>query len=174
MTVNHDQPPDAEALVRRLHDEHASSVLAWIRSRSADRHDAEDIVAETLVKAWRNYDQFDPSRGNERAWVFGIARNVANDHFRRQARNLRLVAAMEGGDPVSDDVAQLAEASVVHDALMDLSDNHRQVIVEAYFSGRPVREIGERLGIPGGTVKSRLFYAMKALRASLEERGILQ
>ena len=173
MTIDHDQR-DAESLVRRLHDEHATAVLAWIRTRSADPGDAEEIVAETLVKAWRHYDQFDPSRGNERAWVFGIARNVANDHYRKAQRNLRLVAALEVDEPVSDDVSQLAEASVVHDALMELSHSHRQVIVEAYFGGRTIREIGERLDIPSGTVKSRLFYAMKALRASLEERGVLR
>ena len=69
---------------------------------------------------------------------------------------------------------RIAEATVVQDALMDLPDHHRQVIAEAFFAGRTSRQIAERLGIPTGTVKSRLYYGMRSLRAALEERGVLK
>ncbi len=62
---------------------------------------------------------------------------------------------------------------MVRDALSDLADHHRQVIVEAYFQGRSSIEIADRLGIPAGTVKSRLYYGLRALRSALEERGVL-
>ncbi len=166
-------PDPAQVLTERLHAEHASALFAWARSRVADRRDAEELVAETLVRAWRRYDQFDPERGSERAWMFGIARNAAIDMHRRSQRRLRVV---------SDDLEDLAEPSVVDriaeislisDALADLSEQHRTVILEAFVHGRDTNEIADRIGIPPGTVKSRMFYGMRSLRAALEEREVL-
>ncbi len=169
-------PEDAEAFVRQLHADHGAALLGWAARRFIDRRDAEEVVAETLAKAWRSYDRFDPALGTERAWLFAILRNTAADHYRGSARRLRLVADIEppddSVDPI-DDIDRLAETTMIREALMDLSERHRQVIVEAYFAGRTVVQISKRLSIPVGTVKSRLFYGMRSLRAALEERGVL-
>lgn len=165
----------ADRLTERLHAEHGPALYGWAIRRVADRRDAEEIVAETLVRAWRRYDQFDPERGSERAWLFGIARHAAADWYRRAERHLHVV---EGGADIDvtfeDETERVATASVVHDALAELPEHHRVVIVEGFFFGRTSTQIAAVLGVPAGTVKSRMFYGMRALRAALQERGMLR
>ena len=165
---------NADVLTARLYSEHAHALHSWARGRVADDRDAEELVAETLVRAWRRYDQYDPSRGSERAWLFGIARNAAIDMHRRSQRRLRTVTDEfpEVGEPAVVD--RLAEISLISDAISDLSDQHRTVIVQAFVHGRTSSQIAQVLGIPAGTVKSRMFYGMRSLRAALEEREVLQ
>lgn len=170
----HEAPDEAEDFVRRLHAEHGSALYAWALRRLGNPHDAEEAVAETLVKAWRHHDRFDPRRGSERGWLFAILRNTAVDTHRRNRAHLRLVEG--GAEPESDDPGfdAIAESAIVREAMMELSENHREAIMEAYFAGRTVAQIAERHGIPPGTVKSRLYYGMRSLRTALEERGILE
>lgn len=164
----------AEAFVRRMHAEHGSALYGWALSRLGDAQDAEEVVADTLARAWRYYDQFDPARGTERSWVFAIARNAATDRHRRRGRHLRLLAGVPTEEAVHDaGIESYAESTVVKEALHNLPEHHRAVVIEAYFEGRSVNQIASRLGIPGGTVKSRLYYALRALRTALEEEGIL-
>ncbi len=172
-TSEHDHTQRGEALTKRLHTEHGAALFNWALGRVADRRDAEELVAETLVRAWRKYDQYEPARGTERAWLFGIARNAATDLYRK-SRRLRIVGYNIEEKPDDGGIENLAEASVIRDALGTLSEPHRAVIVEAFFNGRTAAQIGERLGVPPGTVKSRMFYGMRALRAALEEREVLQ
>lgn len=166
----------AERFVRRLHSEHANALFGWAQNRFHDREDAEEIVAETLARAWRFHDTFDPQRGSERSWIFGIARNTAVDHFRKSRRHLQLVSEEEPGpEAVFDDpIERIAEASIIRDVLDALPDHQRSVIIETFFMGRTTNQVAGLLGIPDGTVKSRLFYGLKALRAALEERGVLR
>ena len=165
---------DIDAAVRVFHDTHAPALRTWVRHRTADPHEADEIVQETLVLAWRKQHQYDPSRGSERAWLFGIARNVAVDRHRREQRHLRAVPAERTPEPVDDGPLERAvETSHVREALLTLSDAHRQVVIETYYSGRSVRESAEVLGIPEGTVKSRLYHAMRALRRELERQEVL-
>jgi len=161
--------------VRRLCADHGDAVFGWALGRFEDRRDAEEVVAETMVRAWRNHHQYDPARGSERSWVFGIARTTAADQHRRGGRRLRLVPDTEAEwEPLDDPAAgRIAEATVVREALHGLSREHREAIVLAHYGGLTVVEIAERLAIPEGTVKSRLYYGMRALRAALEERGVL-
>ena len=167
---------DAERFVRRIHAEHVQALFAWANRRFADGRDAEEVIAESFVKAWRHSDQFDPDRGSERAWIFGIVRNTAADHYRRTGRHLRLIDSSKADEPIEpiSEVEALAEATIVHDALMNLTEHHREVIVEAFFAGKTSTQIADKLHIPAGTVKSRLYYGLRNLRAALEERGILQ
>jgi len=166
----------AEGFVRRLCADHGDAVFGWALGRFEDRRDAEEVVAETLVRAWRGHNQYDPERGSERSWIFGIAKNTAVDHFRRGRRHLRLVAESEVPEEwaTEDPIEQIAESTLVRDALGDLSDSHREVLRLAHFGGLTVAEIAGRLGVPAGTVKSRLYYALRSLRAALEERGVLR
>lgn len=166
---------DPEALARALHDDHGPALASWARSRFTDHQLAEEVVQETVLAAWRRYDQFDPARGTERAWMFGIARNVAATRHRRNRRHLRSVPT----DPIADvglddaELARVAERSLIVDAVLELSDDHRRVVAAAYWEGMSTREIAARLGIPDGTVKSRLHYALRILRTLLEEREVL-
>lgn len=166
----------SDEFVRRLFDDHGAALYRFALGRMVDRRDAEEVVAETLTKAWRHHHQFDEERGSERAWLLGIARNVSADLHRRKGRHLRAVGpgdVPEQRDP-DDRIDLVADASVVRDALMGLSKDHREVIVEAFFAGRTSVEIARRLGIPLGTVKSRMYYGMRALRAGLEEGDVLR
>lgn len=168
--------PDVQPIIESLSREHSAALLGWARGRFSDPRDAEEVVAETLARAWRHYDQFDRDRGTQRSWLFGIARNVAVDHHRRGQRHLRAVSTADMLDSGADDVEldRLVESSHVRDALDRLTPEHRIVVVEAYYQGRTTQQIAATHGIPAGTVKSRVFYAMKAMRAYLEEQGVLQ
>lgn len=167
---------DPEPAIRTMYDEHGPALLRYARSKLVDPRDAEDVVQEALVRAWRHSHTFDASRGSERAWLFGITRNLIADHHR--PRRLRLVPfeggvdAREGDD--DPEIDRVVEASLVADALRLLSRDHREVIVAAYYGGRTTAQIAEQLHIPQGTVKSRLFYALRALRLGLEERGVVR
>lgn len=172
-----DEPPvGSEALARALYLRHGPPLARWLRRRCDDPQVAEEVLQETILSAWRRYEQYDPARGSERAWMFGIARNAANTRDRSRRRHLRVVPT----DPTAplpvgaeDDVDRVVERSLVVDAMRALSSDHRTVIVAAYFERRTTRDIAGALGVPEGTVKSRLHHALRALRANLEERGVL-
>ena len=175
-------PPNATASVgrsdalaiRELHDTHASSLYRWALRRFPDAREAEELVQDALVLAWRKYDQFDPTRGTERSWLFGIVRNEAASRHRRNSRRLSLVSTDEPiDDPTTDEIDEL-ESIVVTEALNALSADHRNVLIAAHFNGHRIREIAVDFGLPEGTVKSRLYYALRSLRTELEERGILR
>ena len=161
--------------MRRLCADHGDALFGWALSRFEDRRDAEEVVAETVVRAWRHHHQYDPGRGSERSWIFGIVRNAAADHYRRNRRHLAVVSEADT-ERSSDEgtIDQIAESTLVKDCLMSLSEAHREVLVHAHFGGLTVSEIANRLGVPPGTVKSRLYYGMRSLRAALEECGVLQ
>ncbi len=164
-----------EVFIRDLSTDHGPALLAWARRRLGDDHAAEELVQDVLVRAWRHQDQFDPDRGSERQWLFGIARHAVIDRQRADGRRLRLVGTQRAERPAPDDggIDQVAERSLIVEALAGLPERHREVVTEAYYGGRSVKEIAARLGIPEGTVKSRMFYAMRALRGALEEKGVL-
>lgn len=162
---------DLADAVRAMHDAHAGAIRAWARRQVADPSEADEVVQETLVRAWRGRDTYDASRGTERAWLFGIARHVVVDRHRAAQRHLRIVATAPEID--DDSIERAVETSHVRDALHALSDQHRAVIVATFYRGGSVREVAEELGVPEGTVKSRLHYGLLALRRELEQREVL-
>lgn len=168
--------PQPDQLARTLYRAHGPALEHWALQRFADHDQAQEVVQETVLAAWRHFDQYDPDRGGERAWIFGIARNVAATSHRRRRRHLRAVDGGPPPEPAGDDteLARLADRSLVADALRALSDDHRAVVVAAYWEGLSTREMAERFGIPDGTVKSRLYYALRSLRDGLEERSVLR
>jgi RNA polymerase sigma-70 factor (ECF subfamily) len=163
-----------EESLRALYDGHAPALLAYaVRLTDGDRARAEDIVQETLVRAWRHLDRLDESAGPVRPWLFTVAQRVAIDaHRARKARPPETGDAVLASVPSLDDVEPALDRIVVTDALDSLSADHRAVIVETYYRGRSVAEAAAVLGIPSGTVKSRTYYALRALKLALAERGV--
>ena len=163
-----------EESLRALYDGHAPALLAYaVRLTDGDRARAADIVQETLVRAWRHLDRLDESAGPVRPWLFTVAQRVAIDaHRARKARPPETGDGVLASVPSLDDVESALDRIVVTDALDSLSADHRAVIVETYYRGRSVAEAAAVLGIPSGTVKSRTYYALRALKLALAERGV--
>jgi len=133
---------------------------------------AEDAVQETFVRAWRARGRFDPDIASHRPWLFAILRNVIIDVARRRGRHDHdsdLLAAVE---PVTgDSVDRILRSWQVEEALRHLSEQHREALVQTYFLDRAPAQVAEDLGVPVGTVHSRVYYALKNLRLALEEMG---
>lgn len=137
--------------------------LRWL----GDVGEAEELVQETLVRAWRQADRFDPSRGRVGTWLFGIARHVATDRWRYRGRR-PTVALDESTDHALDGgFTELVDAWDVALALEGLPAAQREVLVMAYRHDLSQSEIAGVLGIPLGTVKSRTFHALRAMSGLL-------
>jgi RNA polymerase sigma-70 factor (ECF subfamily) len=166
---------DAE-LLRAMHAEHGEALYAHaLRLVGGDRQRAEDLVQETLLRAWRHPEALDPERGSVRAWLFTTARHLSIDAWRRRSARVTEVVTDSLPEPAADDETDRAvEAWTVAEALARLSAPHREVLIECFYRGRSVAETATRLGIPPGTVKSRTHYALRSLRLALEELGVTQ
>jgi RNA polymerase sigma-70 factor (ECF subfamily) len=156
----------AEALIRSLYDEHGRSVLAYATRLTGDRAAAEDVVQETLLRAWKHADNLVEGKGSVRGWLLTVARNIITDRARARAVRPVEVAEVEDHPPVEGDHSEsVVNTMVVLDALDQVSPEHREVLVELYYNGRSMAEAAHELGVPPGTVKSRSYYALRALRA---------
>jgi RNA polymerase sigma-70 factor, ECF subfamily len=154
-----------EALVRSLFAEHGRAMLAYATQLTKDRAAAEDVVQEALVRAWRHPESLVNGKGSVRGWLLTVIRNIVTDQIR--ARNARAPEVRESPVDVPSDedhAEQVVNAMVVVDALSRLSAEHREVLEQLYLQGCTVTEAAKALGIPPGTVKSRSFYALRALR----------
>lgn len=159
------QADSDEALVRALYEEHGKALLAYATRLTSDRAAAEDIVQETLVRAWKHPEVLVNGRGSIRAWLFTVARNLVTDRARARAARPQEVEESPTNQPISKDHSQkVVDSVVVLEALDKLSAPQRDVLVELYFHGRTVTETADVLGIPPGTVKSRSYHALRALR----------
>ena len=149
-----------------------SELTGLARRALGSSHLAEEAVQETFVRAWRSRARFDASLGSLRTWLYSIERNLLVDMARSRQRNEARDARIgEEAEPIADHVEEAVMAWQVEEAVRNLSDVHRTVVVEIYFRGRTSKELADRLAVPEGTVRSRLFYALKALRLTLQEMG---
>jgi len=164
----------AEQLLRALHDEHGPALWRYVVWLTGDRHFAEDVVQETLVRAWTKPSVLDQSAGSARAWLFTVARNLVIDSKRSAASRHEFSTDLLPERATDDGTDALLDAWLVSDALGTLSTDHRLVVVHAYYQRQSIAEIAAELEIPPGTVKSRLHYALRALRLALQERGVTQ
>jgi RNA polymerase sigma-70 factor (ECF subfamily) len=154
-----------EALVRSVYEEHGRALLAYATRLTGDGAMAEDIVQETLVRAWKHPEVLVNGKGSVRGWLLTVARNIITDRARARAVRPVEVAESPVTPPVARDHADsVVDSMVVIEALHQLSGHHRDVLVELYFRGRSVTETADVLGIPPGTVKSRSHHALRALR----------
>ncbi|WP_417563613.1 sigma-70 family RNA polymerase sigma factor [Microbacterium sp.] len=161
-----------DARLEALYDAHARPVWRYVVSLTGDRSGADDVVQETLLRAWRTPHILAEDPSTTRAWMITVARHLVIDDARSARRRHEHPVGDLPERGVDDDTDRLFEAILVEEALRTLSADHRTVIVAAYYGGRGIAQIAAELGIPQGTVKSRLHYGLRALRLALQERGV--
>jgi RNA polymerase sigma-70 factor (ECF subfamily) len=166
---------------RAAYAAHGAELYRFALRQLGDDGAAQDAVQEVFLRAWRATDSYDPQLASLRTWLFTIARNVVVDEARRFAvRPWQRQLADDAGHDVPADSGPhgsgldeaLVDAWVVEEALGRLGADHRVAIVQTHLRGRPHGEVAAELGIPVGTLRSRVFYGLKALRLALEEMGV--
>lgn len=167
---------DADAaMMRVLYDEHAAALWRYALRLTGDRARAEDVVQETLLRAWRHPGVIADVDRPARAWLFTVARNMIIDE-RRSARFRHETDVPDpeqvADRPSPDETDPTLDRILLGTALRQLSDEHRAVVRRAYYQGWTTGQIAADLQIPEGTVKSRLHYAVRALKLGLQEMGV--
>jgi len=176
----------ARAAVPGLHDEqaiaaayaaHGAEIYRFALRGLRDPGAAQDVVQETFLRAWRSSERYDPALSSLRVWLFALARNAMLDHVRASGVRPWQGALVDDAQleraatPVDDGTEQLLRGWVVEEALRRLSPDHRTVLVETHVKDRPYAEVAAELGLPVGTIRSRVFYGLRALRVALDEMG---
>ena len=160
-----------EAVVAEWFDLHVDAVHRYV-ARRVGAHTARDVVADTFRIALEHFGDYDPSRGSERSWLFGVATNLVRRHWRTEERRLRTHAAAAGartvpGDPlleVEDALDARRRLERLIDAVCRLSVEDRDLLVLVAWEGLSATEVSAVLGIPKGTVRSRLSRVRSQLR----------
>jgi RNA polymerase sigma-70 factor (ECF subfamily) len=139
---------------------------------NGDVQAAEDVVQETMLRAWQHAPRL--ARDGAGSWLHTVARNIAiSAHHRRRRARPQEMPLDESVLPGTDDgLDRMFDAWMIANALGKLSPEQQAVIVELFFQRRSVAEVAELLDIPEGTVRSRCFYGLRALRAVLKEQGM--
>jgi RNA polymerase sigma-70 factor, ECF subfamily len=156
---------------------HGAALLAYATHLTGgDHHSAEDIVQETWLRAWRHLGSLTEDRGSVRGWLLRAAHNIAIDqHRRRRARptEVELPDHEVPGAPVIPSPADAVETRVVvNSALDNLSAVYRRTLVEVYLADRTATSAASVLGVPVGTVKSRVYSALRVLRNALQQQRL--
>jgi RNA polymerase sigma-70 factor, ECF subfamily len=160
-------------LMRVLHDQHATALWSYaLQLTSGDHARAEDVVQETLLRAWRHPKVLDQSQRSARAWLFTVARRIAIDDWRSASTRAEVITDVPPEPATADETERAVQGWLVADALAELSPRHREVLALCFYQGMSVADAAQRLGVPEGTIKSRTHYALRALRLALEERGV--
>ncbi len=174
-----------EELVRQLHGRNgeeaartlylrlAPELYGFAASRLGDRGLAEETVQDVFVQIWRHAEQYDPTLGEVRTWIYGITRNAVLDAERRRGRRPRAAAGRpEDQADLDEPIERALLRWQVQLAFDRLTPAHRAIVHQTQVQGLKLREIAERTGVPLGTVKSRAHYALENLRLALEELGV--
>ena len=179
--------PDRDGAVAGLSNEdeihaayrlYGAELYRFVLRGLGDPGAAQDVTQETFLKAWRHAERYDPDLSSLRVWLFGIARNTMIDHARAtgarpwQARLVPPPDARELAGTTEDDTERLLDAWVVEEGLRRLTDHHREAIVQTHLRDRPYNKVAAKLGIPVGTLRSRVFYGLRALREAMDEMGV--
>lgn len=168
----HDRPTnegDREQLAVAF-SAHKDELRGFARRSLGDDSLADEAVQETFLRAVRAKPGFDPQRGAIRTWLFAIARRVIVDLAR--ARSAHPSQELDPNKAAATDEIEKAMRSWdVEEALRRLGPDHRVVVIEIYYRGRASRDLAQQLGLPEGTVRSRLYYALRALRVALGDLG---
>ncbi|MCE3551810.1 sigma-70 family RNA polymerase sigma factor [Pseudonocardia sp. RS11V-5] len=153
-----------------LYDEHADALLAYAEYVTHDRSAAEDAVQETFLRAWRNLPRLQAGERSLRPWLRQVLRRVLIDAARAaRAHPVSLVGDTVLDDEVDGGYEGMLDRRLLTRALGELTPAHRQVLVEIFYRDASAERTATALGIPAGTVRSRLYYALRALRRQLTE-----
>jgi RNA polymerase sigma-70 factor (ECF subfamily) len=161
-----------DAALRSAYEAHGRELYSFARRALGDAGHAEDAVQEAFVRAWRASDRYDPAKASQRTWLFAILRNVVIDQVRARRSRPPMAgdhAAPEAG--ADDAIDHVLTGWQVDAALATLAADQRRVLVEVHWRGRPYAEVAAELGVPEGTVKSRVYYGLRAMRTALEDGG---
>jgi RNA polymerase sigma-70 factor (ECF subfamily) len=168
------QHQDRQAFAQ-LFDHFAPRIKSYMLRSAANAGEAEELAQEVMLLVWRKAALFDTTSTGAAAWIFTIARNVRIDSVRRARRGgLKQVDAVEAEflvdpDPYADArVASGQEDTKIRAALRELPAEQRQLVELSFFEDKPHAEISTLLGLPLGTVKSRLRLALEKLRKNLD------
>jgi RNA polymerase sigma-70 factor, ECF subfamily len=161
-------PAAADAAVRTLYKENAAFVLSYVTGLLGDRYLAEDVVQETMLRAWRHCGHFSAEKGSVRGWLLRVAHNIAMDKLRMRRSRPTEVAESSAPEPYVEDHTQAVVTALhIRQMLAQLSPGHRSVIEQVYLNGLTAAEAAAVLGIPEGTVFSRAYYGLRILRREL-------
>lgn len=168
-----DEPESA--MMRVFYDEHAAALWRYAVRLTGNKNRAEDVVQETLLRAWRHPEVTADAERSVRAWLLTVARNLIIDErrsarFRGESSTPDLDHVPDRAGP--DEVESTLNRMLLSTALSQLTEEHRAVIRCAYYQGWTTAQIADDLRIPEGTVKSRLHYAVRALRHNLQGMGV--
>lgn len=162
---------DAATIVESLYRDYRSPLLSFCLNLTAgDRHWAEDVMQETMVRAWRRADELDSGAPSLMPWLATVARRIVIDDLR--ARGVRPQEV--GQEPLEfvpgrDHIESMLRRMVLTAAVRDLPEPQREAVVETVLLDQSVGDVARHLDVPVGTVKSRVHYAVRALRVSLAE-----
>ncbi|MFI7142478.1 sigma-70 family RNA polymerase sigma factor [Streptomyces massasporeus] len=168
------RPVDSqEENIRVCYSEHVPALCAYVsRLVMGDQHKAEDIVQETLLRCWSKFGGKDERL--LRPWLFKTARNLVIDGYRKsrsrpqEVQDCQWLADQEAE---VDAIDRMLNSVVLTDVFQALSPAHRETLHHIYILGKTLEETASCLGIPLGTAKSRVFYALRSLKIALQERG---
>ncbi|WP_255657557.1 sigma-70 family RNA polymerase sigma factor [Actinoplanes sp. L3-i22] len=155
-----------------IYRRHSRDLLGFLSGFTAgNRSSAEDLLQETMIRAWRHIDVLPAGAERTRRWLFTVARNVAIDSIRRKQVRPSEVGLSDRYEPGPDETsATVLAVESLRRAIGDLSLPHRRVLAELYVRGRSPGEVARQLGVPVGTVKSRAHYALRSLRTAVDSR----
>jgi RNA polymerase sigma-70 factor, ECF subfamily len=158
----------ADDLVTKLYRDNGPFVLSYVTGLLKDRYLAEDVVQETMLRAWRHCAQFSEEKGSVRGWLVRVAHNIAMDKVRMRRSRPTEVAEDAAPEALVADHADAVVTSLhIRNVLGRLNRGHRDVLELVYLNGFTAREAAARLGIPEGTAFSRSYYALRILRREL-------
>jgi RNA polymerase sigma-70 factor, ECF subfamily len=167
-------PGDPDAAIRQLYAQHARALHGYVGRFCPDQASADDIVQETFIRAWRHLPQLRAGDRSVRPWLYRVARNLLIDANRAaQARPVTVPEEPAGEIGTDSGLDEVLDRQLVSAALRHLSPAHQSVLVETFYRGGTMATVARELGIPHGTARSRLHYALDALRRHLEEHDAI-
>jgi RNA polymerase sigma-70 factor (ECF subfamily) len=171
-----DVPLDVEPsdTLVEIYQQHGADLCRFAHHKlGGDWHRAEDLLQEAMLRAWLQMRDRPERELRARPWLKTVIKNLAIDEFRSYTSRVESVTGIEADDRETTDHAHsvLAEL-IVREAMRDLSENHRQILQRVHLLDLSTRTVAEQLGIPSGTVKSRSYHAMRALKSALTTRGV--
>ncbi|GAA3061767.1 sigma-70 family RNA polymerase sigma factor [Pseudonocardia yunnanensis] len=174
LVLSHPRGPhsagSSDVALRALYRDHAVALLAYAEWFAGDRLSAEDAVQETFLRAWRHLPRLLADGRPMRPWLRHVLRHVLIDAARTaRAHPVSLHEDVPVEHVVEGGYESLLDRGVLAVVLRDLSPVHREVLVEVYYRDATCERVAARLGVPAGTVRSRLYYALRAVRDRLVE-----